>query len=161
MTLCLMRRSDAPVLTRSVVVASNSSFDGNRRGVLERDPANWDAGAHWLPSVVKKPLRPCWLLEPFADDRPAWSVVNRPASSSCSRLSTTLIVADNLWGIDPDDDVFHVLFSPVLGPLGTARWHCYYKQGSPFLSHASSAAPGGEQAEIEPQAQRVGSGQPT
>jgi hypothetical protein len=46
--------------------------------------------------------------------------------------------------------------------LCSVRWgrrggHCYYEQGSPFLSHASSAAPGGEQTEIEPQAQRVGS----
>ncbi|WP_162260251.1 hypothetical protein [Nocardioides sp. Root190] len=47
-----------------------------------------------------------------------------------------------LVGIDPDDHLFclliHVLLPPVLDPVGRRGGHCYYEQGSPFLSHASS-----------------------
>jgi len=64
--------------------------------------------------------------------------------------STTSIVADSLSGIDPDDDVLHVLLPPVLVPIGTARWAVLLRAGQSLLEPRLVTVPGGLQTESEP-----------
>jgi len=73
-----------------------------------------------------------------------------PEPRNLSRSSTTSIVADSLWGSTPIMICCKCcsrLFSYRRGRRGG---QCYYEQGSPLLSHASSTVPDGLQTGSEP-----------
>ena len=79
-----------------------------------------------------------------------------PVGGEPPRPQESFIAVDDLdrrgqlVGIDPDDHLLHASLPPALVPIGRRGGQCYYEQGSPLWSHASSAVPGGLQTESEP-----------
>ena len=73
-----------------------------------------------------------------------------------ARPEQPLVAVDDLdrgrhfMGINPDDDLLHLMLLTRLEPIGRRGGQCYYEQGSPLWSHASSTVPGGLQTECEP-----------
>ena len=55
-----------------------------------------------------------------------------------------------LVGIDPDDDLLHVLLPPVLDPMWTARWALLLRAGQSLLEPRLVTVTGGPQTDSEP-----------
>src|SRR5680860_107007 len=55
-----------------------------------------------------------------------------------------------LVGINPDDDLFHVLLPPVLVPKWTARWALLLRAGQSLLEPRLVTVPVGHRTESEP-----------
>ncbi len=53
-------------------------------------------------------------------------------------------------GINPDDDLLHVLLPPVRVPIRTARWAVLLQAGQSPLEPRLVTVPGGLQTESEP-----------
>ena len=108
-----------------------------------------------LLAVLEEPLRQRPAGTVAALDRPdplrpgldvlAHRGVAGPVGGEPTRAEQLLVLVDDLdrgrqlVGIDPDDDVLSMCCSRLCSfRCGRRGGHCYYEQGSPFLSHASS-----------------------
>ena len=79
-----------------------------------------------------------------------------PVGGEPTRPEQLLVLVDDLdrgrqlVGIDPDDDLLHVLLPPVLVPMWTARWALLLRAGQSLLEPRLVTVTGGPQTDSEP-----------